>query len=116
MGLFERLAGTLDELTGDPRTAVEAEVAQARAQAEAGDPTAAEAALDALTRRNPDAAPAFRALGELDGQTRRLLEEAVSPLGRAVDLDGGNALAWCALGETLWRGSAAPSRRGTPYA
>ncbi|HVZ88417.1 MAG TPA: tetratricopeptide repeat protein, partial [Polyangia bacterium] len=110
MGLFERLAGTLDELTGDRRTAVEAEVAQARAQAEAGDPTAAEDALDALTRRSPDAAPAFRALGELMAR-RGAFEAAVAPLGRAVDLDGGNALAWCALGETLAHlGRAEPAR------
>ena len=53
-----------------------------------------------LTRRVPDAADAFLALGALRAQ-RGALEEAVAPLGRAVDLDGGNAGAWCALGEAL---------------
>ena len=100
MGLLDRLAGTLDELTGDRRAGIEAEVAEARALAEAGDPAAAEAALEEITRRSPDVGSAFRALGELMAR-RGAFEEAIAPLGRAVDLDGGSAAAWCALGETL---------------
>ena len=100
MGILDRIAGTLDELTGDGRAAVADEIARARALAAEGDPGRAETLLTELTRRAPDVAEAFLALGELQAG-RGALEEAVAPLGRAVDLNGGYAAAWCALGEAL---------------
>ena len=100
MGILDRIAGTLDELTGDGRAAIADEIARARALAAEGDPTRAETLLAELTRRAPDAAEAFLALGELQAR-RGALEEAVAPLGRAVDLNGGDPAAWCALGEAL---------------
>ena len=100
MGILDRIAGTLDELTGDGRAAIADEIARARALAADGDPARAETLLDELTRRSPDTAEAFLALGELRAG-RGALEEAIAPLGRAVDLNGGYAAAWCALGETL---------------
>jgi tetratricopeptide (TPR) repeat protein/GTP-binding protein EngB required for normal cell division len=100
MGILDRIAGTLDELTGEGRAAIADEIARARALAAGGDPAGAEVALFDLTRRTPDAAEAFLALGGLRAE-RGALEEAVAPLGRAVDLDGGNARAWCTLGEAL---------------
>ena len=100
MGILDRIAGTLDELTGDGRAAIADEIARARALAADGDPARAETLLAELTRRSPDAAEAFLALGELLAG-RGALEEAIAPLGRAVDLNGGYAAAWCALGEAL---------------
>ncbi|HSY38913.1 MAG TPA: dynamin family protein, partial [Polyangia bacterium] len=100
MGILDRLAGTLDELTGDGRAAIADEIARARAVAADGDPERAETLLAELTRRAPDTAEAFLALGELRAG-RGALEEAIAPLGRAVDLNGGYAAAWCALGEAL---------------
>jgi GTP-binding protein EngB required for normal cell division/tetratricopeptide (TPR) repeat protein len=100
MGILDRIAGTLDELTGDGRAAIADEIARARAVAADGDPARAETLLAELTRRSPDAAEAFLALGELQAG-RGALEEAIAPLGRAVDLNGGNPAAWCALGEAL---------------
>ncbi len=100
MGILDRIAGTLDELTGDGRAAIADEIARARALASDGDPARAETLLTEITRRSPDAAEAFLALGELQAR-RGALEEAILPLGRAVDLNGGYAAAWCALGEAL---------------
>ncbi len=100
MGILDRIAGTLDELTGDGRAAIADEIARARALAADGDPARAETLLDELTQRSPDTAEAFLALGELRAR-RGALEEAIAPLGRAVDLNGGDPAAWCALGEAL---------------
>jgi GTP-binding protein EngB required for normal cell division/tetratricopeptide (TPR) repeat protein len=100
MGLLERIAETRDELTGEGRAAIADEIARARAVAADGDPARAEILLGEITRRSPQAAEAFLALGELRAG-RGALEEAIAPLGRAVDLDGGYAAAWCALGEAL---------------
>ena len=100
MGILERIAGTLDELTGDGRAAIADEIARARAVAAEGDPERAETLLAELTGRAPDTAEAFLALGELRAG-RGALEEAIAPLGRAVDLNGGDPAAWCALGEAL---------------
>jgi GTPase Era involved in 16S rRNA processing/tetratricopeptide (TPR) repeat protein len=100
MGILERIAGTLDELTGEGRAAVADEIARARAVAADGDVARAEVLLGEITRKSPRAAEAFLALGELRAG-RGALEEAIAPLGRAVDLDGGYAAAWCALGEAL---------------
>ncbi|HXJ20971.1 MAG TPA: dynamin family protein [Polyangia bacterium] len=102
MGIFDRISGRFDELAGDRRTAVGAEIARARALATEGDVTGAERLLDELTDRFPAAAEAFLALGEFYA-ARGALEEAISPLGRAVDLGAGRPDAWCALGETLGR-------------
>jgi tetratricopeptide (TPR) repeat protein/GTP-binding protein EngB required for normal cell division len=110
MGIFDRIAGRLDELSGERRSAVSVEVARARALAAEGDVTGAERLLEELTDRSPDAAEAFLALGELHA-ARGALEEAIPPLGRAVDLEPGRAEAWCALGEALGRlGRAEPAR------
>ncbi len=100
MGILDRIAGTLDELTGEGRAAIADEVARARALATGGDPAGAEKRLGEITQKAPRAAEAFLALGELRAR-RGALEEAVAPLGRAVDLEAGNAAAWCALGEAL---------------
>lgn len=100
MGILDRIAGTLDELTGDGRAAIADEIARARALAADGDPARAETLLAEITRRAPQAAEAFLALGELQAR-RGALEQAITPLGRAVDLDGGYAAAWCLLGEVL---------------
>jgi GTPase Era involved in 16S rRNA processing/tetratricopeptide (TPR) repeat protein len=100
MGILERIAGTLDELTGEGRAAISDEIARARSVAADGDLARAESLLGDITRKSPQAAEAFLALGELRAG-RGALEEAIAPLGRAVDLDGGYAAAWCALGEAL---------------
>ena len=100
MGILDRIAGTLDELTGEGRAAIADEVARARALASDGDAEGAETKLLEITRKAPQAAEAFLALGELRAR-RGALDEAVAPLGRAVDLDTGSPEAWCALGEAL---------------
>jgi GTP-binding protein EngB required for normal cell division/tetratricopeptide (TPR) repeat protein len=100
MGILDRIAGTLDELTGEGRAALADEIARARALATRGDRAGAEARLLEITHQAPAAGPAFLALGELRLQ-RGALEAAVAPLGRAVDLESGNPAAWCALGEAL---------------
>jgi tetratricopeptide (TPR) repeat protein/GTP-binding protein EngB required for normal cell division len=110
MGIFDRIAGRFDELSGERRNAVSVEVARARALAAEGDFTGAERLLEQLTDRSPDVAEAFLALGELHA-AHGALEEAIPPLGRAVDLEPGRAEAWCALGEALGRlGRAEPAR------
>jgi len=109
MGLLDRIAGRLEELGTDRRAAVAAEVEHAQDVA-ALDPTEAERLLRALAARVPDAAEVYLALGELLA-ARGALEQAVAPLGRAVDLAAGSADAWCALGEALGRlGRAEPAR------
>ena len=45
MGILDRIAGTLDELTGDADAEAAAEIARAQALADAGDVDGAEAAL-----------------------------------------------------------------------
>ncbi|HVY39607.1 MAG TPA: dynamin family protein [Polyangia bacterium] len=110
MGILDRIAGRLEELGVDRRAALAADVARARERIAAGDWTDAEQLLQDLTARAPDLPEAFLALGELRvAQGAR--EAAVVPLGRAVDLDGGRADAWCVLGETLAAlGRAEPAR------
>ena len=107
MGILDRIAGTLDELTGD---ADAAEIARADELATSGALDEAEAALVALTARAPRGAAAFRALGRVRAQ-RGALEEAVSAFGRAVDLEGDNPEGWYALGDALARlGRLEPAR------
>jgi len=110
MGILDRIAGTLDELTGDTDTAAAAEVMRAHGLAEAGDLDGADAALRAATQQFPRYAPAYVAIGQLAAR-RDKLEEAVTALGRAVDLDGGRAEPWYDLGEALARlGRTEPAR------
>ncbi|HSS38080.1 MAG TPA: tetratricopeptide repeat protein, partial [Polyangia bacterium] len=100
MGILDRIAGRLEELGVDRRAAMIADVSRARDRIAAGDLGDAEQLLQDLTARFPEAPEVFLALGELRvAQGAR--EAAVVPLGRAVDLDGGRADAWCMLGETL---------------
>jgi tetratricopeptide (TPR) repeat protein/GTP-binding protein EngB required for normal cell division len=109
MGILDRIAGTLEELTGDADATIAAEVARARALAERGDTAVAEGLLVEITRRVPRAPLPFLALGQLLAR-RGAFEEAVVPLGRAVDLEGNNAEAWVTLGEVLARlGRAEPA-------
>ncbi|HXU61291.1 MAG TPA: dynamin family protein [Polyangia bacterium] len=109
MGFLDRIAGRLEELGTDRRAAVAAEVEHAQDVA-ALDPAEAERLLRDLAARVPDAAEAHLALGELLA-AGGALEQAVAPLGRAVDLAAGRADAWCALGETLGKlGRAEPAR------
>ncbi|HVT06666.1 MAG TPA: dynamin family protein [Polyangia bacterium] len=110
MGILDRIAGRLEELGVDRRAALAADVARARERIAAGDWADAEQLLQDLTARAPDLPEAFLALGELRvAQGAR--DAAVVPLGRAVDLDGGRADAWCLLGETLAAlGRAEPAR------
>jgi cellulose synthase operon protein C len=110
MGFLDRIAGRLEELSVDRRAAMAAEVSRARDQIAAGQLGEAERLLEDLAARFPDAPEVFLAIGELRVE-QGAREEAVAPLGRAVDLDGGRADAWCALGETLAaRGRAEPAR------
>jgi tetratricopeptide (TPR) repeat protein/GTP-binding protein EngB required for normal cell division len=110
MGILDRIAGTLDELTGDTDAESAAAVMRAHALAETGDLDGAAAALQAVTQQFPRYAPAFAARGELDVRRGRL-EDAVTALGRAVDLDGGRAESWYGLGDALARlGRTEPAR------
>jgi cellulose synthase operon protein C len=102
MGILDRIAGTLEGLTGDAQVSLAAEVEQARALAGQGEGAAAEILLAEIARRGPRAALPLLALGQLLAR-RGALEEAVGALGRAVDLEGGDAEAWVELGEVLAR-------------
>jgi tetratricopeptide (TPR) repeat protein/GTP-binding protein EngB required for normal cell division len=110
MGILDRIAGTLDELTGDADAGAAAEVMRAQAMADAGDLDGAGAALRAVTERFPRYAPGYVARGRLAARGGRL-EDAVTALGRAVDLEGGGAEAWYELGDALARlGRTEPAR------
>jgi tetratricopeptide (TPR) repeat protein/GTP-binding protein EngB required for normal cell division len=110
MGILDRIAGTLDELTGDTDAAAAGEVTRALALAETGDVDAALTALGATTQRFPRYAGAFAAVGQLQERQGRL-ESAVTAYGRAVDLEGGRAESWYALGDALRRlGRTEPAR------
>jgi len=110
MGILDRIAGTLDGLTGDTDAGAAAEVMRAQAMAEAGDLDGAAAALRAVTGRFARYAPGYVALGQL-AASRGQLEEAVTALGRAVDLDGDRAEPWFELGDALARlGRTEPAR------
>jgi tetratricopeptide (TPR) repeat protein len=110
MGIIDRIAGTLDELTGDGEGAARDEIALAVALADRGDFADAEARLADVVARFPKLGPAFFHLGRLRAR-RGALEEAVTALGRAVDLDGDIGEAWAALGEALARlGRTEPAR------
>ena len=110
MGILDRIAGTLDELTGDTDAGAATEIMRAQALADAGDLDGADAALRAVTQAFPRYAPGFVAVGELAARRGRL-DDAVNALGRAVDLDGDRADSWYALGDALARlGRTEPAR------
>ncbi len=110
MGILDRIAGTLDELTGDTDAAAASEVMRAHALADGGDMDGAEAVLRAVQSQFPRYAPGYAARGELDARRGRL-DDAVTALGRAVDLDGGRAESWYGLGDALARlGRTEPAR------
>jgi predicted Zn-dependent protease/GTP-binding protein EngB required for normal cell division len=102
MGILDRIAGTLEELTGSAEAAIADDVARARALAGQGDTAGAETLLAEITRRAPRAPLPFLALGQLFAR-RGALDEAVVALGHAVDYGGGDAQAWAELGEVLGR-------------
>jgi cellulose synthase operon protein C len=109
MGILDRIAGTLEELTGEADATIAAEVERAHALAGQGDTAGAEALLAEITRRAPRAPLPFLALGHLRAQQGDL-EAAAVAFGRAVDLEGGDAEAWLELGTTLGRlGRAEPA-------
>ncbi|HEY5452050.1 MAG TPA: tetratricopeptide repeat protein, partial [Polyangia bacterium] len=100
MGILDRIAGTLDELTGDTDAAAASEVMRAHALADAGDLDGADGVLAAVMQQFPRYAPGFAARGQLYARRGRL-EDAVTALGRAVDLDADRAESWYALGDAL---------------
>src|SRR6185295_7025597 len=110
MGIIDRIAGTLDELAGEGDARAREEIGLALAMAERGDAADAEARLEDVTRRFPALPPAWMHLGRLRA-ARGALDDAVTALGKAVDLDGGYAEAWSGLGATLARlGRTEPAR------
>ena len=114
MGILDRIAGTLDELAGEGDAA--AEIVLAVAEAERGDVAAAEARLADVAARVPTLAPAFFHLGRLRAR-RGELDEAVTALGKAVDLDRDVAAAWAELGGALARlGRTEPARDALRHA
>ena len=100
MGILDRIAGTLEELTGDANSEANAAISRAQELADAGDLAAAEAALVELVGQLPRFAPAHAALGRIRVRRGRL-DDAVGAFGRAVDLDSGDAGTWYALGDAL---------------
>jgi tetratricopeptide (TPR) repeat protein len=102
MGILDRIAGTLEGLSGDAAEAAREEVALAMGFADRGDLPEAEARLQEIATRFPKLAPAFLRLGQVRVR-RGALEQAVVALGRAVDLDGDDPEAWWSLGDALAR-------------
>jgi Flp pilus assembly protein TadD/GTP-binding protein EngB required for normal cell division len=116
MGIIERIAGTLDELAGEGDAAAREELAFALATAERGDVDEAERRLVDLAARFPKLAPVFFHLGRLRAR-RGALDEAVTALGKAVDLDRDVPEAWAELGDALERlGRAEPARDALRHA
>jgi len=105
MGIFDRIAGTLDELVGDngdTEARARDEIALARGFAERGQYDEAAERLADLARRHPRLAEIPAAQGELAAK-RGDDEGAVAAFGRAVDLHFGDAMAWLGLGQALAR-------------
>jgi tetratricopeptide (TPR) repeat protein/GTPase SAR1 family protein len=117
MGLLDRIAGTLEELAGDgDATTARSEIMLALALVERGQIAEAEARLAEIAARLPTLAPAFLNLGRVRAR-RGALDEAVTALGKAVDLDADNAEAWGALGDALAQlGRAEPARDALRHA
>jgi Tfp pilus assembly protein PilF/GTP-binding protein EngB required for normal cell division len=104
MGIFDRIAGTVDELVRGDAAEAEArqEIELARGFAERGDVAAAAERLEAVVERLPRLGPVHAALGEL-AVRRGDLEGAAAAYGRACDLMPEDGEAWLGLGETLGR-------------
>jgi len=105
MGIFDRIAGTLDELVGDKgdtETRARDEITLARAFADRGQHDEAAERLAELARRHPRLADVPAAQGELAAK-RGDDEAAVAAFGRAVDLNFGDARSWLGLGLALAR-------------
>jgi tetratricopeptide (TPR) repeat protein/GTP-binding protein EngB required for normal cell division len=116
MGILDRIAGTLDELAGEGDTGAREEIGLAVAMAERGDLQGAEARLADITARLPKLAPAFFHLGRVRAR-RGALEEAVTALGKAVDLNRDVPDAWAELGDALARlGRTEPARDALRHA
>jgi tetratricopeptide (TPR) repeat protein/GTP-binding protein EngB required for normal cell division len=111
MGIIDRIAGTLEGLSGEAGVGeAKEQVALAVSFAERGELAEAEARLGEVTRRFPRLGLAFKRLGEIQAR-RGDLDQSVAALGRAVDVDGDDAEAWFALGEALRRlGRTEPAR------
>ena len=116
MGIIERIAGTLDELAGEGEGTARSELALALAFEGRGDFAEAEARLADVVARFSRLGPARYHLGRLRAR-RGALEEAVTDLGKAVDLDRDVPEAWEALGEALARlGRTEPARDALRHA
>jgi len=105
MGIFDRIAGTLDELVGengDTETRARDEIALARGFADRGQYGEAAERLAELARRHPRLGDVPAAQGELAAM-RGDDEAAVAAFGRAVDLHFGDARSWLGLGQALAR-------------
>jgi len=106
MGIFDRIAGTLDDLVaGDDaqsETRAKEELALARAFIERGDLDEAAARIDDVAGRHPRLPAVFVARGALAAR-RGDDDAAATAFGRAVDLEATDAEAWLQLGQTLAR-------------
>jgi tetratricopeptide (TPR) repeat protein len=118
MGIFDRIADSIDGLTRDPDNAAAAreEIELAMGFADRGDLPAAEQRLQEITQRFPRLASGFVRLGELRAR-RGAFDEAAAAYGRAVDLDPDQLEAWFELGESLARlGRFEPARDALRHA
>jgi len=106
MGLFDRIAGTLEGLGRDTDAEADElanqEIDAAMTVAGAGDLATAEDRLRAVTEARPRLARGFKRLGEVRAR-RGAPDEAAAAYGRAVDLDADDIDAWFELGELLAR-------------
>lgn len=105
MGIFDRIAGTLDELVGengDTETRARDEIALARGFADRGQYDEAAERLAELARRHPRLSDVHAAQGDLAAR-RGGDDDAVAAFGRAVDLHFGDATSWLGLGQALAR-------------
>ncbi|HXI60854.1 MAG TPA: dynamin family protein [Polyangia bacterium] len=102
MGFFDRIAGTIDELTRDAVTPtdVKEELALAAAYADRGDLAIAEERLRALAERFPKVGAVHAQLGDVQGR-RGDTEAAIASYGRAVDREGDDARHWFGLAGLL---------------
>src|SRR5581483_9412479 len=105
MGIFDRIAGSLDGLgqRADGPAAAKEEIELAMGFADRGDLQEAEQRLRSITERFPRLPLGFARMGEL--LTRRGGDDdaAAVAYGRAVDLDPDDLESWFGLGETLAR-------------
>src|SRR3954452_8810514 len=104
MGIFDRIAGTLDSLARDENgpAAAREEIELAAAFADRGDLAGAEERLREITERFPRVALGFTRLGAVRARSDALDDAAIA-YGRAVDLDPDQREAWFELGELLAR-------------